>query len=183
MECYDISNTGGKNAVGSMVVFVEGEPDESAYSRFRLEAAAMPDDYGMMRELLSRRFQGPEPHPDLIVVDGGKGQLNVALSVLRELEVKTDVIGLAEGQSPFRAAGQRRRGKISTTEDRVYLQRRKDAIYLSSSPAALALLARLRDEAHRFALAYHRKLRAKSNLSSELDLIDDIGPVRRRQLL
>ena len=143
----------------------------------------MPDDYGMMRELLSRRFQGPEPHPDLIVVDGGKGQLNVALSVLRELEVKTDVIGLAEGQSPFRAAGQRRRGKISTTEDRVYLQRRKDAIYLSSSPAALALLARLRDEAHRFALAYHRKLRAKSNLSSELDLIDDIGPVRRRQLL
>jgi len=143
----------------------------------------MPDDYGMMRELLSRRFQGPEPHPDLIVVDGGKGQLNVALSVLRELEVKTDVIGLAEGQSPFKAAGQRRRVKISTTEDRVYLPRRKDAVYLSSSPAALALLARLRDEAHRFALAYHRKLRAKSNLSSELDLIDDIGPERRRRLL
>ena len=183
MECYDISNTGGKNAVGSMVVFVEGEPDESAYRRFRLEAPAMPDDYAMMRELLSRRFKGPEPHPDLIVVDGGKGQLNVALSVLQELEIRTDAIGLAEGQSPFRAARQKRRGKIVTTEDRVYLPGRKDALYLSSSPAALALLVRLRDEAHRFALAYHRKLRAKSNLSSELDLISDIGPARRRLLL
>ena len=183
MECYDISNTGGKNAVGSMVVFVEGEPDESAYRRFRLEATAMPDDYAMMRELLSRRFKGPEPHPDLIVVDGGKGQLNVALSVLRELEIRTDVLGLAEGQSPFKAAGQKRRGKIVTTEDRVYLPGRKDALYLSSSPAALALLVRLRDEAHRFALAYHRKLRTKNNLSSELDLIRDIGPARRRLLV
>jgi excinuclease ABC subunit C len=183
MECYDISNISGKSPVGSMVVFTHGEPDKPAYRKFRIRAPERPDDYGMMRELLSRRFKGREPLPDLMVVDGGKGQLNVAVSVLNELGIKADVISLAEEESPFMAARQKIKGKTLKTEDRVYLPRRKDAVYLSSSPAALALLQRLRDEAHRFAVTYHRRLRTKKELSSVLEGIADIGPARRRLLL
>ncbi|HQP07364.1 MAG TPA: excinuclease ABC subunit UvrC, partial [Smithellaceae bacterium] len=152
IECFDISNLGGKSAVGSMVVFQDGEPDKSGYRRFRVRGPDEPDDYGMMREVLTRRFQGPDPAPDLLVVDGGKGQLNVALAVLSDLKIKLDVIGLAKEERSFLAAKRRLQGKPAKSEDRVYLPRRKDAIYLSSSPAALALLQRLRDEAHRFAV-------------------------------
>ena len=183
IECFDISNLGGKSAVGSMVVFQDGEPDKSGYRRFRVRGPDEPDDYGMMREVLTRRFQGPDPAPDLLVVDGGKGQLNVALAVLGDLKIKLDVIGLAKEERSFLAAKRRLQGKPAKSEDRVYLPRRKDAIYLSSSPAALALLQRLRDEAHRFAVSYHRKVKTKNDLSSVLDAIPDIGPSRRTLLL
>lgn len=183
IECFDISNLGGKSAVGSMVVFQDGEPDKSGYRRFRVRGPDEPDDYGMMREVLTRRFQGPDPAPDLLVVDGGKGQLNVALAVLSDLKIKLDVIGLAKEERSFLAAKRRLQGKPAKSEDRVYLPRRKDAIYLSSSPAALALLQRLRDEAHRFAVSYHRKVKTKNDLSSVLDAIPDIGPSRRTLLL
>ncbi|NMC91297.1 MAG: excinuclease ABC subunit UvrC [Smithella sp.] len=183
IECFDISNLGGKSAVGSMVVFQDGEPDKSGYRRFRVCGPDEPDDYGMMREVLTRRFQGPDPAPDLLVVDGGKGQLNVALAVLSDLKIKLDVIGLAKEERSFLAAKRRLQGKPAKSEDRVYLPRRKDAIYLSSSPAALALLQRLRDEAHRFAVSYHRKVKTKNDLSSVLDAIPDIGPSRRTLLL
>ena len=183
IECFDISNLGGKSAVGSMVVFQDGEPDKSGYRRFRVCGPDEPDDYGMMREVLTRRFQGPDPAPDLLVVDGGKGQLNVALAVLGDLKIKLDVIGLAKEERSFLAAKRRLQGKPAKSEDRVYLPRRKDAIYLSSSPAALALLQRLRDEAHRFAVSYHRKVKTKNDLSSVLDAIPDIGPSRRTLLL
>jgi len=183
IECFDISNLGGKSAVGSMVVFQDGEPDKSGYRRFRVCGPDEPDDYGMMREVLTRRFQGPDPAPDLLVVDGGKGQLNVALAVLSDLKIKLDVIGLAKEERSFLAAKRRLQGKPAKSEDRVYVPRRKDAIYLSSSPAALALLQRLRDEAHRFAVSYHRKVKTKNDLSSVLDAIPDIGPSRRTLLL
>ncbi|RPH87470.1 MAG: excinuclease ABC subunit UvrC, partial [Deltaproteobacteria bacterium] len=94
IECYDISNISGKNAVGSMVVFQDSEPDKFSYRRFHIKAMDEPDDCGMMREVLTRRFTGSDPLPDLVIVDGGKGQLNVALSVLSELKIKLDVIGL-----------------------------------------------------------------------------------------
>ncbi len=183
IECFDISNLGGKNAVGSMVVFQDGEPDKSGYRRFRVRGPDEPDDYGMMREVLTRRFQGPDPLPDLLVVDGGKGQLNVALAVLSDLKIKLDVIGLAKEERSFLAAKRRLQGKPAKSEDRVYVPRRKDAIYLSSSPAALALLQRLRDEAHRFAVSYHRKVKTKNDLSSVLDAVPDIGPSRKARLL
>lgn len=183
IECFDISNLGGKSAVGSMVVFQDGEPDKSGYRRFRVCGPDEPDDYGMMREVLTRRFQGPDPAPDLLVVDGGKGQLNVALAVLSDLKIKLDVIGLAKEERSFLAAKRRLQGKPAKSEDRVYLPRRKDAIYLSSSPAALALLQRLRDEAHRFAVSYHHKVKTKNDLSSVLDAVPDIGPLRRTLLL
>lgn len=183
IECFDISNLGGKNAVGSMVVFQDGEPDKSGYRRFRVRGPDEPDDYGMMREVLTRRFQGPDPAPDLLVVDGGKGQLNVALAVLGDLKIKLDVIGLAKEERSFLAAKRRLQGKPAKSEDRVYLPRRKDAIYLSSSPAALALLQRLRDEAHRFAVSYHHKVKTKNDLSSVLDAVPDIGPSRKTRLL
>lgn len=183
IECFDISNLGGKNAVGSMVVFQDGEPDKSGYRRFRVRGPDEPDDYGMMREVLTRRFQGPDPLPDLLVVDGGKGQLNVALAVLGDLKIKLDVIGLAKEERSFLATKRRLQGKPAKSEDRVYVSRRKDAIYLSSSPAALALLQRLRDEAHRFAVSYHHKVKTKNDLSSVLDAVPDIGPSRKTRLL
>ncbi len=96
IECYDISNIGGTYAVGSMAVLRDGDPDKNSYRRYRVTAPAEPDDYKMMQEVLSRRFSSGEHLPDLVVVDGGKGQLNVALSVLKDLKIRTDVIGLAK---------------------------------------------------------------------------------------
>jgi excinuclease ABC subunit C len=183
MECYDISNISGKDAVGSMVTFQEGEPDKSGYRRFRIRNADEPDDYGMMREVLTRRLTGPDPLPDLIVVDGGKGQLNVALSVLKDLKIKLDVIGLAKEEKSFLAAKKKVQGKAGKSEDRVYVPYRKDAIYLSSWPPALSLLQRLRDEAHRFAVTYHHKVKQKKDLSSIVSDVDDIGPARTKALL
>ena len=183
IECYDISNISGKNAVGSMVVFQDSEPDKSGYRRFRIKAIDEPDDYGMMREVLTRRFKGSDPLPDLVVVDGGKGQLNVALSVLGELKIKLDVIGLAKEERTYLAAKNKLRGKAVKSEDRVYLPRRKDAVFLSSRPAALLLLQRVRDEAHRFAVSYHHTLKQKNDFHSILDTIPDMGKERKKKLL
>jgi excinuclease ABC subunit C len=137
----------------------------------------------MMYEVLSRRFARGENLPDLVVVDGGKGQLNVALSVLNDLKIKIDVIGLAkEDRTIFSSKGIIKK-RVGKSEDRVYLPRRKDAVYLTSSPSALLLLQRVRDEAHRFALSYHHQLKQKNDLSSILDAIPDIGRERKKILL
>jgi len=136
-----------------------------------------------MREVLTRRLSGSDPPPDLIVVDGGKGQLSVALSVLKELGIKLDVVGLAKEERSFTALKRKLQGKPDRSEDRVYLPQRKDAVYLSSAPAALSMLQRVRDEAHRFAVAYHRRLRQKADFTSRLDDISDIGPARKKALL
>ncbi len=183
MECYDISNISGKNAVGSLVAFQDGEPDKKNYRHYRIKALSEPDDYGMMYEVLSRRFKHRENLPDLVVVDGGKGQLNVALSVLRDLKIKVDAIGLAKEERAIISSKGVTKKKVAKSEDRVYLPGRKDAVYLSAWPQALRLLQQARDEAHRFALSYHHQLKRKDDFSSILDDIADVGVARKKILL
>jgi excinuclease ABC subunit C len=183
IECYDISNISGKYAVGSMVVFQDGDPDKSSYRRFRIKTVSEADDYAMLYEVLSRRFAHSENLPDLVVVDGGKGQLNVALSVLKDLKIKLDVIGLAKEERTIISSSGIIQKKDRKSEDRVYLPRRKDAIYLSAWPQALRMLQQVRDEAHRFALSYHHQLKQNDDLRSILDDIPDIGKSRNKLLL
>ena len=183
IECYDISNISGKHAVGSMVVFQDGDPDKNSYRRYRIKELAEPDDYAMMYEVLSRRFTREDNLPDLVVVDGGKGQLNVALSVLKDLKIKIDVIGLAKEERTFISSKGITKKKAAKSEDRVYLRGRKDAVYLSAWPQALKLLQLARDEAHRFALLYHHQVKQKDDFNSVLDSIADVGEARKKILL
>ena len=190
VECFDISNIGGKYAVGSLVAFADGIPAKEGYRRFRIRTVSGADDYAMMYEVLKRRYEKRENLPDLVVVDGGKGQLGVALAVLKDLGIEgLDVIGLAkerDDRPEGASVDAESPGKPVTPgkgEDRVYLPGRKDPVYLSRWPAALFLLQRIRDEAHRFAVTYHRKVKKKADLQSLLDRIPGIGSVRRKALL
>lgn len=183
IECFDISNIQGNLAVGSMVVFDEGEPDKNRYRRFRIKTVEGADDFGMMYEVLTRRYQRAlEEHdlPDLLMVDGGKGQLGVAVEVLRELNItEVDLIGLAKMRTerdPFAE-------EVEHSSERVFLPGRKNPVVLRPNSTALFLLQRIRDEAHRFAITYHRQLRAKERLSSPLDAVAGVGPARRKALL
>lgn len=181
IECFDISNFGGTDAVGSMVTFAGGSPRKSEYRRFRIKTVHGMDDYAMIYEVLKRRYKGKENLPDLIIVDGGKGQLGVALTVMKELEIKDiDIIGLAKeaGNDIGRKSTSVRKG-----EDRVYIPGRKDPVYLSRDPKALFLLQRVRDEAHRFAISYHRNLKKKKDFHSVLDGIPAVGEFRKKALL
>ena len=172
IECFDISNIGGRWAVGAMVTFLAGAAWKAGYRRFRIRTVAGADDYGMLYEILHRRCRKKERLPDLIVVDGGKGQLGVALSVLKDLGIEdVAAIGLAKEREDAGAF------------DRVYLPRRKDPVPLYRWPAAQLLLQRIRDEAHRFAVSYHRNVKEKEDLQSMLDQIPGIGPARKRVLL
>lgn len=172
MECFDNSHMQGRDTVGSMVVFIDGKPDKTLYRRFRTKQDANGDDYLAMREHLTRRFErtlaGDEKFaelPDLLVVDGGRGQLNVALEVLSEFGLShIPAIGLAE------------------QNEEIILPESDEPIVLPRSSPALQLLQRIRDEAHRFAITYHRSLRAKSSLYSKLDEIPGIGDARKREL-
>ncbi len=183
IECVDISNIQGQLAVGSLVAFDEGEPDKSRYRRFRIKTVSEADDFRMMYEVLHRRFAGAKRegnYPDLLVVDGGKGQLNVALEVLRELEInEVDAIGLAKD----RVERAPQSAEIRRSEERVFLPGRKNPVILKRNSTALFLLQRVRDEAHRFAITYHRQLRSKERLRSVLDSIAGIGSTRRKRLL
>ncbi len=183
IECFDISNIQGNLAVGSMVVFDEGEPDKNRYRRFRIKTVEGADDFAMMYEVLTRRYtRALEEHdlPDLLMVDGGKGQLGVAVAVLQELGItEVDVIGLAKMRTerdPFAE-------EVDHSAERVFLPGRKNPVVLLPNSTALFLLQRLRDEAHRFAITYHRQLRAKEQLGSPLDTIPGVGPSRRKALL
>jgi len=181
IECFDISSIGGKYAVGSMVSFNRGSPEKSRYRRFRIKTKENADDYGMMREVLERRYREENDLPDLVVVDGGKGQLGVALSVLRGLGLEeVDVIGLAKESRALPAGGL---STVFRDRDRVYLPNRKNPLYLDKHPRALLLLQRVRDEAHRFAVTYHRKVKEKEDFRSVLDNIPGIGRARKRALL
>jgi excinuclease ABC subunit C len=183
IECFDISNIQGRVAVGSMVTFDEGEPDKNRYRRFRIRTVPGADDFRMMYEVLHRRFaraKAEGSYPDLLVVDGGRGQLNVALAVLRELDVQeVDVIGLAKE----RVARAPQSPEVTRTEERVFLPGRVNPVVLKRNSTALFLLQRVRDEAHRFAITYHRQLRSKERLRSVLDGIPGIGVARRKRLL
>jgi excinuclease ABC subunit C len=186
IECYDISNIHGAHAVGSMVTFINGEPDKSYYRHYRIRTVSEDvggDDFAMMYEVLKRRFsRGVEEGdlPDLVVVDGGKGQLGMALSALRDLGIKNiDVAGLAK----MRVERAPRSTEIERLEERVFLPGQSNPIVLKRNSNALFLLQRVRDEAHRFAITYHKKVRAKQALYSALDKIPGIGGARKRALL
>jgi len=183
IECYDISNISGSHAVGSLVVLQDGEPDYASYRRYRIKTVAGADDYAMMNEILRRRFEGGEHLPDLIVVDGGKGQLNIALLVLKDLQINIDAVALAKEDRRLHGRKSSMNKAAVRSEDRVFLPRRKDAVSLAAWPPALALLQRVRDEAHRFAVNYHRLLKEKESFISVLDGIADIGAQRKRTLL
>ncbi len=183
IEAFDISNISGDLAVGSMVVFEEGRPKKSDYRRFRIRTVEGTDDYAMMREMLlrhMRRSLNKGPMPSLVIVDGGKGQLNVALSVFDELGViDLDAAGIAKGRMRFRG-----KSKAASREvDKIYMPNRKDPILLRPDSVSLRLLQQIRDEAHRFAVSYHRRLRTKRQRRSALDDIEGIGPRRRSVLL
>ncbi|NWF56360.1 MAG: excinuclease ABC subunit UvrC [Syntrophaceae bacterium] len=180
VECFDISNLFGTLAVGSMVSFLDGRPDPSRYRHFKVHAPSFPDDYAMMYEVLKRRYSKLEPggeKPDLLVVDGGKGQLNVALAVLAELGLPDiSAIGLAKDKGPSR------RKASEQTADKIYLPNVKDPVLLGPS-ASLRYLQRIRDEAHRFAIRYHKLLRGKRGLQTLLDDIPGIGAIKKKALL
>jgi excinuclease ABC subunit C len=194
MECFDISNIQGTNAVGSMVVFDYAHPKKDQYRKFKIKKKQTPDDFAMMREMLERRFkrsaEGEErsakrtaessrvfplsslppspsiwPLPNLIIIDGGKGQLSTAVSVLKQYQLNIPIIGLAKRL------------------EEIFIPRKAIPLMLPDNSAALFLLQRIRDEAHRFAITYHRKLRSKSAVSSVLDQISGIGPNKKKKLL
>lgn len=178
IECYDISNLGGREAVGGRAVFRDGEKSPADYRRYRIRSAAGPDDCLMLAEVLGRRLRRAREEgdrPDLIVVDGGKGQLNAALRVRRELGAdRPDLAALAKGRRP--ASGR-------TAGDRVFIPGRKTPVPLRPGGPELLLLARIRDEAHRFAVGYHRCRRREEKFLSPLDRVRGVGPVTHRRLL
>ncbi len=165
VECYDISNTQGTNAVGSMVVFQQGLPAKSQYRKFKIQSKQTPDDFAMMKEMLSRRLSRADwPVPDLIVIDGGKGQLGVAVEVLKEKNFKIPVVGLAK--------------RI----EEIFFPNNPEPLILSHDNPGLQLLQRLRDETHRFGITFHRQLRSKQAVRSALDNIPGIGPKTKKLL-
>lgn len=186
VECYDISHTQGVATVGSMVVFSRGVPDKKLYRRFNIEGSAgVPDDFASMEEVLRRRFKrwqaaqekdiapGSRPDesfaflPDLLIVDGGKGQLTRAVDVLQEFALfdKVPVVGLAK------------------QEEELFFPNKPDSLLLPRHSQVLYLVQRIRDEAHRFAITAHRARRTKLGMASALDSIPGVGPVRRKALL
>jgi excinuclease ABC subunit C len=186
IECFDISMIHGANAVGSQVTFIGGEADKAHYRHYRIrtiDASGGGDDFGMMLEVLKRRFtrgKREEEMPNLVVVDGGKGQLAMALAAMREVGVEgVDVVGLAK----MRVQSAPRSAEIERSEERVFLPGQSNPLTLRRNSNALFLLQRVRDEAHRFAITHHKKLRSKQTLSSALDRIPGIGAARRRALL
>ncbi len=174
IECLDISNLLGKQAVGSLVCFVQGEKSVKQFRHYRIKSQDTPDDYAMMREVLERRMaKGCEVNnlPDLLLLDGGKGQLQVAFDVLSlfNLLERVDLVAIAkekagEGEKLFRPG-------------------RKNPVLLPAHSPVLLYLMRIRDEAHRFGITFHRKLRGREQLQSPLDQIEGIGPLRKMRLL
>jgi excinuclease ABC subunit C len=172
IEGYDISNTQGTNPVGSMVVTKDGQPAKSEYRKFKINVKQTPDDFAMMREMLNRRLarettkeeKDKWPTPDLIVIDGGKGQLGVAVEVLQKAKLNIPVIGLAK--------------RI----EEIFLPGNPEPIVLGHDNPVLQLLQRLRDEAHRFGITFHRSLRSKQAVKSALDTIAGIGPKTKKLL-
>jgi excinuclease ABC subunit C len=178
IECYDISNFQGAQSVGSMVVFEEGRPRTGEYRRFRIKAVEGPNDFASHQEVLRRRFRRPNAGaegaeeelrwglPDLVIVDGGKGQVAAAKEVLDEL-----------GLPDLPLAG------LAKEREELFLPGSSEPILLPTTSPALYLVQRLRDEAHRFAITYHRDLRAKAQVRSAFDDLPGVGPNRKRALL
>ena len=186
MEAYDISNISGFANVGSMIVYEKGKPKRSDYRKFRIKTVSGPDDYACMKEVLTRRFKhGMEEQkeleykeleaefgsftkfPDLLLMDGGKGQVNIALQVLKELELDIPVCGMVKDDN------HNTRGLYYNNKE----------IQIDRSSEGFKLITRVQDEAHRFAIEYHRSLRSKAQVKSVLDEIPGVGPSRRKALM
>lgn len=170
IEVFDVSNTSGKGAVGSMVCFADGKPKKNRYLHFRIKTVNAIDDYSMMREIVSRRYKRllsqKEKPPELIIIDGGKGHLAAAKAALRPLRIAgIPVIGIAKNP------------------DKIYVHEKKGPMLLGRFSQALLFCKRARDEAHRFAISYHRALRRKGLSLSELDNIRGVGPKRKAELI
>jgi len=184
IECFDIAHIQGTSTVAAMVTFVDGVPARGLYRKFKVKTVDN-NDFAAMYEVLTRRFRrhdSDDPawaRPDLLVIDGGKGQLGMAVAALTDLGVPlggehgTEVIGLAK----------ERELEAGSAPDRIYRRNVKDSIALRPNSPELYVLARIRDEAHRFANTFHRDFRSKSTLRSELDTIPGIGTTRRQRLL
>ncbi|MHB8419026.1 MAG: excinuclease ABC subunit UvrC [Myxococcales bacterium] len=184
LECYDISNFQGTEVVGSKVAFRDGKPFKDGYRRFRVKGLAGQDDFASIYQVMRRRLaQGQRDGdlPDLLIIDGGKGQLNAAEAALRDAGAgDVDLISLAKSRVLDGAGAG---GAARRSAERVFLPGVKDPVVLKQNTSELFLLQRLRDEAHRFAIGYHRKLRDRRTLRSALDAVPGIGPARRRALL
>jgi excinuclease ABC subunit C len=185
IECYDISNFQGKQVVASQVVFFDGKPLKARYRRYRIRTFAGQDDFAAMFEVLQRRVLRARDHqealPDLIVIDGGKGQLNAAVEALRDLGVvEQDIVSLAKARVVD--VDDATAGAIRSKE-RIFVPGRKNPYELKPNADETALFERIRDEAHRVAITFHRELRGKATLRSGLDDIDGIGRQRRADLL
>jgi excinuclease ABC subunit C len=186
IECYDISMLHGAHAVGSLVTFFNGEPDKSHYRHYRIrtiDPSSGGDDFGMMLEVLKRRFARGKREadlPDLVVVDGGRGQLAMALAAMAELGVTgVEAVGLAK----MRVQAAPRSAEIERSEERVFVPGQSNPVILKRNSNALFLLQRVRDEAHRFAITHHKRLRSRQTLVSALDRIPGVGGARKRALL
>ena len=182
IACFDISNIMGTSAVGSAVLFLDGRPARHEYRRFRIKTVQQADDYAMMYEVLSRylsRAQREETLPDLIMVDGGKGQLGVLIRALEENRiVSVDAISLAKAKNRGKQPAATR-----AEEEKICLPHRKNPLILSRQSPLLLLLQRIRNEAHRFAITYHHQLKAKKDLTSSLQSIAGIGTKTAQKLL
>ena len=173
-EAFDISNTNGIESVGSMVVFEDGKPKKNDYRKFKIKTVKGPDDYKSMKEVLTRRFKraiegsaGFDVYPDLIMMDGGRGQVNIAIEVLDELNLKIPVCGMVKDDR------HNTRGLYFNNVE----------IPIDTRSEGFKLITRIQDEAHRFAIEYHRSLRGKAQVNSVLDGIEGIGPARRKALM
>jgi excinuclease ABC subunit C len=177
IECFDNSNISGKDAVSGMVVFVKGKPNKSLYRKYKLKTTIAKDDYACMAEVLNRRYGKAEtaaPYPDILMVDGGKGQLSIAVSVLTslKLEKKIQLISIAKKNE--------QKGEI---QDKIYKPGQANPVNLGREGDLILFLERIRDEAHRFAISFHRKRRSKTLMHSSLDSIQGVGEKRKLILL
>ncbi len=178
IECFDTSNISGSDLVASMVAFTEGERETKRQRYYHIRGITKGDDYGAMHQVLSRRLARAKEEndlPDLIIVDGGKGQLNIALDVFKELDIATiDLLALTKENA---------RHDKGMTQEKVFLAHRSDPLILPLRSPQLLLLQKIRDEAHRVAISFHRKQRSKRTLTSALDALPGIGPKKRAELL
>jgi len=172
IEGYDISNIQGVEAVGSMVVTEHGKPNPQQYRKFKMRADGKPNDFAMIKEMLDRRFRHSKetaenawPKPDLVVVDGGKGQLGVAQQILELMQLDYPLVSLAK------------------RKEEIFVPGRKTSIRLPETSPALHLLQNLRDEAHRFAITYYRRRHKKANIKSKFDELPGIGAITRKKLI
>ena len=185
MECYDISTIQGRFSVGSCVVFSSGVADRQSYRHYRIRTVDGQDDFAMLREVFQRRFSAASCEknglPDLVVVDGGIGQLNAVQEIVAELGLagSFDLVSLAKSRVLHDASAL----AVRKSDERIFLPGRKNPVVLRQNSKPLLLLAAIRDEAHRFAIGYHRKLRGKEGLASGIETVPGIGPKRRVALL